>query len=306
MAYGSPRNIEEVEPYYTDIRGGRKPSQEQLDELKARYEAIGGPSLLNDITRRQAEALSAELEARRPGEYRVVVGMKHWHPFIADSVAGIGAGFDRVVGLVLAPHFSKKSIGEYESRIIAARDQHSLGFDLTMVRQWYDEPEFVELVAENLRATLEEWDGNDFQTGIFFTAHSIPARIVEQGDPYADQLEHSARLFSRAAGIGRFEVGWQSASATGEPWLGPDILTLLEEHALHGGRRALVAPVGFVSDHLEILYDVDVECVEAARRLHLELRRIPSPNDDPRFIEALANVVERAVGGPGGAADGIN
>lgn len=294
MAYGSPRTPDEVEPYFTDIRGGRPPSPQVLDELARRYNRIGGKSPLNEITREQADSLGNLLEQDHAGRYAVFTGMKHWHPYVADTVAEIAsAGTDKVVGLVLAPHFSKKSIGEYETRILNARQAAGANFDLTMVKSWYNEPAFVDLVAANLKQTLKGWDAADPGTCVFFTAHSIPARIVAEGDPYADQLADSAKVFAGAAGITNFTTGWQSESTTGEPWLGPDILRRLESFAEEGGKRAVVAPVGFVADHLEVLFDVDVECVEKAAELGIELRRIPSPNADPRFIRALADVVVR-------------
>jgi len=294
MAYGSPRTPDEIEPYFTDIRGGRPPSPQVLKVLADRYERIGGKSPLNEITREQAESLEELLEHEHPGDFAVFTGMKHWHPFVADSVARIvDAGITRVVGLVLAPHFSKKSIGEYEARILKARDGLGADLRLTMVKSWYDEPAFVDLVAENLKQSLNGWDASSPDTCVFFTAHSIPARIVAEGDPYADQLSDSAKVYAEAAGISNYTTGWQSESTTGEPWLGPDILVRLGTFAEQGGRRALIAPVGFVADHLEVLFDVDVECVERAAELGIELRRIPSPNADPRFVRALSDIVMR-------------
>lgn len=294
MAYGSPRTPDEVGPYFTDIRGGRPPSEGLLRELAERYARIGGTSPLNETTREQADGLQALLDAAHPGEYRVFTGMKHWHPYIAETIGRIAElGIKKVIAMVLAPHFSKKSIGEYEARILKAREATGASFDLTMVKSWYDEPSFVRLVAQNLTEALNGWDPADPGTCVFFTAHSIPARIVAEGDPYADQLADSARVFAEAAGIANFTTGWQSESTTGEPWLGPDILVRLSEFAGQGGKRAVVAPVGFVADHLEVLFDVDVECVERAQEVGLELRRINSPNADPRFIQALADVVMR-------------
>ena len=294
MAYGSPRTPDEIEPYFTDIRGGRPPSPQVLKVLADRYARIGGKSPLNEITQEQAESLEKLLEHENPGAYAVSTGMKHWHPFVADTVGKIAeAGIERVIALVLAPHFSKKSIGEYEARILKARDALGANFELTMVKSWYDEPAFVDLVAANLAETLQGWDTADPGTCVFFTAHSIPARIVAEGDPYADQLADSAKVFAEAAGVANYTTGWQSESTTGEPWLGPDILNRLETFAAEGGKRALIAPVGFVADHLEVLFDVDVECVEKAEELGIELRRIPSPNADRRFIRALADIVSR-------------
>lgn len=298
MAYGSPATPEEVEPYFTDIRGGRPPSQEALKVLQGRYERIGG-SPLSRITARQAESLQELLDEEHPGRFRVFVGMKHWHPFVGETVARIaGDGFREVIGLVLAPHYSSKSIGEYEQRVLAARQAAGASFKLQMVPSWYDEPVFVDLVAGNLRATLDGWDSGDPATQVFFTAHSIPARIIAGGDPYADQLRDSAGLYAAAAGTGRYRTAWQSASATPEPWLGPDLLDALETFRDDGGRRALVAPVGFVADHLEVLFDLDVEAAGRAGELGMQLRRIPSPNADPRFIRSLSNTVMRYAGQP--------
>lgn len=293
MAYGSPRTLDEVRDYFTDIRGGRSPSDEAVQELTERYRRIGGPSGLNEITQAQARGLANELEMRRSDRYEVHVGMKHWHPYIAEAVHNIAAaGIEKIIGLVLAPHYSAKSIGEYRERIEEAIGD--TGLKLDMVESWYDNPSFVTFVASNIHSTLEGWDPDDGATRVFFTAHSIPERIIAAGDPYAEQLSHSAKLFAEAAGISDFQTGWQSASNTPEPWIGPDILDILEEFAGAGGQRAVIAPVGFVCDHLEVLFDVDVECVEKAAELGIELRRIPSPNAHPSFIAALADVVQAA------------
>lgn len=297
MAYGSPRSLDEVAPYFKDIRGGRDPSPEAVAELTSRYEAIGGPSGLNEISVKQAGSLGQELERREPGRFQVFVGMKHWHPFIAETVADIAdKDIDRIVGVVLAPHYSAKSIGEYEHRIVSALEGLGSKAELQMVSSWYDQPAFVGLVGWNLRSALQGWDTQDATTHVFFTAHSIPERIVKAGDPYAQQLAASAKLYAEEGGASNWSVGWQSASPTGEPWIGPDILELLDDFAARGGRRALVAPVGFVSDHLEVLYDVDIECAQKARELGIGFRRIASPNDDPRLAEALADAVLEAAG----------
>ena len=292
MAYGGPRSLDEVEDYYTDIRGGRRPSPEALDDLMQRYERIGGLSPLPEITHRQADALGSALESAVPGRFRTYVGMKHWHPFVREAVDDITAdGADRVIGLVLAPHFSKMSIGGYEQRLLAAQSATGASFDVDMIPHWYDDDGFVAFAAENLRAALGDWDPADPATRVFFSAHSLPERILAEGDPYRDQLLESSGLIAEAAGVPNWEFAFQSQSHTGEPWLGPDVLTSLEAFAGRGGRRAVVSPIGFVADHLEVLYDVDVECVEQAGKLGIELRRTASPNDDPRFIQVLAGVV---------------
>jgi ferrochelatase len=296
MTYGSPRTLDEVEGYYTDIRGGRKPSPEAIEELSSRYARIGG-SPLPEITVRQARALESQLEDHPDGPVPVFVGMKHWHPFIAEAVDEVvAAGVDTLVGIALAPHYSRMSIGGYEDRVRAAREAKAAGFDLRMVQSWYQEPAFVEFVADRLRATLDGWDPSDESTRVFFSAHSLPERILASGDPYRDQLLDSAAMIAKAADVANWEFAFQSASHTGEPWLGPDVLERLEAFAGEGGRRAVIAPIGFTADHLEILFDVDVECAELARQLGLELRRLPSPNDDPAFIGVLADVARSALG----------
>jgi protoporphyrin/coproporphyrin ferrochelatase len=295
MTYGSPRTLDEVEGYYTDIRGGRRPNQEAVDELSSRYARIGG-SPLPEITVRQAQALESTLAGDAGGPVKVFVGMKHWHPFIAEAVDEIvAAGVDTLVGIALAPHYSRMSIGGYEDRVQAAKAAREADFDLRMVRSWYREPAFVEFVAGRLRKTLEGWDPSERATRVFFSAHSLPERILASGDPYRDQLLDSAATIAEAAGVGRWEFAFQSASHTGEPWLGPDILERLEAFGAEGGRRAVVAPIGFTADHLEILFDVDIECRELAERLGLDLRRLPSPNDDPGFIEVLAGIARDAL-----------
>ncbi|HWD09039.1 MAG TPA: ferrochelatase [Actinomycetota bacterium] len=292
MAYGGPRSLDEVEPYYTDIRGGRRPSSEALADLMTRYEKIGGLSPLPVITQRQADALGAQLEESNPGEYRTYVGMKHWHPFVAEAVDQVVAdGADRVIGLALAPHYSRMSIGGYEDRLKAAREKSGATFRLDMIHSWYENPLFVAFSAANLIKALGDWDPADPGTRVFFSAHSLPERILAEGDPYRDQLLASSAMIAGAAGAPNWEFAFQSQSQTGEPWLGPDVLTSLEAFAGRGGKRAVVAPIGFTADHLEVLYDLDVECVEAAAKLAIEFTRTDSPNDNPRFIDVLASVV---------------
>lgn len=296
MAYGSPHILDDLGAYYTDIRRGRPPTPAQLEELASRYRRIGGASPLNDITLRQAKAVEERLPALTGRQVPVHVGMKHWKPSIDTAVGEIvDAGVDTLVGIVLAPHFSNMSIGGYERQALAARDARGASFELRMVPQWYDEPGFVEFAAGRLATTLEGWDRGP-QTRVFFTAHSLPERILAEGDPYRDQLMESSKLIAEAAGDVHWELAFQSASATGEPWLGPDVVERLEAFAAEGGTHAVVAPIGFTADHLEVLYDVDVECAEAAGALGIGLRRLPSPNDDPAFADVLAGIAAKALG----------
>jgi protoporphyrin/coproporphyrin ferrochelatase len=274
MAYGSPATAEDVAAYLADIREGRSVSQEAIDELTERYRRIGGRSPLDEITEAQRAALERELEVP------VFVGMKHWRPRIADAVeAALAGGADTLVGLVLAPHFSRLSIAGYRERLEQALQG---GAELVFVESWHDHGPFLDVLAERVRG----FDGH-----VLFTAHSLPERILQDGDPYRDQLLETSRLVAEQAGLADWSFAFQSASTTGEPWLGPDILEELDTLAANGVQRVLVCPVGFVSDHLEILWDLDIEARERAAGLGLELERIESLNDDPVFIQALAALV---------------
>jgi ferrochelatase len=275
MAYGSPSRPEDVRPYLEDVRGGRSVSDEAVDELAERYRRIGGRSPLDDVTEAQRAALERELDLP------VFVGMKHWHPLIAEAVeAALAGGATCIVGLVLAPHYSRMSIGEYRERLEAAVAGRA---ELVLIESWHDHEAFVDVLADRVRGA-DAW--------VVFTAHSLPERILAEGDPYREQLLETSALVAERAGLERWSFAFQSASATGEPWLGPDVLEELERLRDLGVQRVLVAPVGFVSDHLEILWDLDVEARERAGELGLELERIASLNDDPAFVRALAELVE--------------
>jgi protoporphyrin/coproporphyrin ferrochelatase len=277
MAYGSPARPEDVRPYLEDVRGGRPVSNEAVEELAERYRRIGGRSPLDDVTEAQRSALEQELGTP------VFVGMKHWRPRVSEAVeSALAAGATRIVGLVLAPHYSRLSIGGYRERLEEALAGRA---ELVLVESWHDEPAFVDVLADRVRGT-DAW--------VVFTAHSLPERILADGDPYREQLLETSRLAAERAGLERWSFAFQSASSTGEPWLGPDVLEELGRLRAEGVDNVLVAPVGFVSDHLEILWDLDIEAREKAEELGLELTRIESLNDDPAFVRALANVVERA------------
>ena len=281
MAYGSPSTAEDVPAYLADIREGRPVSQEAVEELADRYRRIGGRSPLDEITEAQRAALEREL--RLP----VYVGMKHWRPRIAEAVeAALAAGAETLVGLVLAPHYSRLSIAGYRERLESALEGRA---ELVFVESWHDHEPFLDVLASRVRG----FDGH-----VVFTAHSLPERILGDGDPYREQLLETSRLVAERAGLMDWSFAFQSASATGEPWLGPDILEELDTLAANGVRRVLVCPVGFVSDHLEILWDLDVEAREKAAELGLELDRIESLNDDPEFVRALAGIVEKALSVP--------
>ena len=276
MAYGSPTTADDVPAYLADIREGRPVSQEAIEELTERYRRIGGRSPLDEITESQRAGLERELGLP------VLVGMKHWRPRIADAVeAALAGGVETIVGLVLAPHYSRLSIVGYRERLEdALRDRAELIF----VESWHVHDPFLEVLADRVRG----FDGH-----VVFTAHSLPERILRDGDPYRDQLLETSRLVAERAAIADWSFAFQSASATGEPWLGPDILEELDRLAANGVRRVLVCPVGFVSDHLEILWDLDVEARERAAELGVELDRVESLNDDPAFLRALAGLVRQ-------------
>ena len=275
MAYGSPSLPEDVRPYLEDVRGGRPVSDAAVEELAERYRRIGGRSPLDDVTEAQRAALERELGLP------IFVGMKHWRPRIAEAVeSALAGGATRIVGLVLAPHFSSMSIGEYRERLEAAVGGRA---ELVLIESWHDHEPFLEVLADRVRGT-EAW--------VVFTAHSLPERILREGDPYREQLLETSALVAERAGLERWSFAFQSASPTGEPWLGPDVLDELERLRDLAVERVLVAPVGFVSDHLEILWDLDVEARERAAELGLELERIESLNDDPAFVRALAGLVE--------------
>lgn len=279
MAYGSPERIEDIRPYLEDIREGRPVSDKAVEELTERYRRIGGRSPLDEVTERQRVALERELGLP------VYAGMKHWRPRIGDAVdTAISRGAERVVGVVLAPHYSALSIAGYRERLESALDGRA---DLRFIESWHDHDPFLDVLANRVRGT---------DAHVVFTAHSLPARILAMGDPYRDQLLETSRLIAERAGLERWSFAFQSASQTGEPWLGPDILEELVDLRARGIRKVLVAPVGFVSDHLEILWDIDVEARERAADLGLEFERIESLNDDPAFIRAVAELVRSTLG----------
>ena len=297
MAYGSPDNLEDVEAYYTHIRRGRKPSPEQLQNLIDRYKAIGG-SALNELTFAVARGVEERLNEAAAGReiFRAYVGMKHWHPYIEETVGRMAAdGIRRAVALVLTPQYSRMSVGEY---LRTARERAGqLGLTLAEVTHWWDEPAYLEFMAERVREAIAALppDARD-GVPVVYTAHSLPQRILQWDDPYPKELLATARAVSEAAGVAQWHFAYQSASQTGEPWLGPDILEKLEELRRAGARAVVVAPMGFVCDHLEVRYDIDVEAAARAKELGMRLVRTESPNAHPAFVAMLAGVVRRHAG----------
>ena len=279
MAYGSPERLADVPAYYADIRGGRPIRPELLADLVERYRRLGidESSPLNAITEATRAALEQQLGLP------VFTGMKHWTPRIAAAAeAALAAGARTVVGLVLAPHYSRLSIAGYRAQL---EDALAGRADLRFVESWHDDDGLVDFLAARVR---------DTDAHVVFTAHSLPARILDEGDPYQDQLLETARLVAERASLGEdWSFSYQSESATGEPWLGPDILDHLEDLHGRGVRDVLVCPIGFVSDHLEIRWDIDTEAQEKARELGMRLERIEMPNADPALVEVLAGIVRR-------------
>ena len=280
MAYGSPDRLEDVPAYYADIRGGRPIRPDLLEDLTARYRRLGieDRNPLNEITERTRAALQDELGLP------VFTGMKHWTPRIADAVeTALAGGAETLVGLVLAPHYSRLSIGGYRAQLQEALADRA---ELLFVESWHDDPGLVGFWAERLRGA---------DAHVVFTAHSLPARILDEGDPYRDQLLETARLVADAAGVAEWSFSFQSESPTGEPWLAPDVLDHLEALHAQGIERVVLAPIGFVADHLEIRWDLDTEAREKAEELGIDLRRIEMPNDEPGFVAVLAALVWRAL-----------
>jgi ferrochelatase len=280
MAYGSPERIDDVPAYYADIRGGRPISPEILENLVARYRRLGieDSNPLNAITERTRAALETELGMP------VFTGMKHWQPRIAEAADhAVAAGAETTVGLVLAPHYSRLSIGGYRSLLESGLGDRA---ELRFVDSWHDDDGFLDVLAGKVRGT---------EAHVVFTAHSLPQRILAEGDPYQQQLLETSRLVAERAGVGDWSFSFQSASPTGEAWLEPDILDHLTDLQRRGIRSVLVCPVGFVSDHLEIRWDIDTEAQDRAHELGLQLSRIEMPNDEPAFVAALAGIVRRAL-----------
>lgn len=296
MAYGTPRSPDEILPYYTDIRRGRVPTDEQLADLTRRYEAIGGVSPLAELTEAQRDAIQVALDAIAPGRYEVVLGLKHADPKIEAAVDELAArAVTSIVGAVLAPHYSAYSIGQYLGRVRDAAEPH--GIQVSGVESWATEPAFVDFLTDDLqrrRANLPQ------ATRVLFTAHSLPERIVSTGDPYIDELRSTAEVVAGRLGMVEgddWQIAWQSAGRTPEPWLGPDILEVIDElGASDDVDGVIVSSVGFVADHLEVLYDLDIEANDRARHVGLEFDRTASVNDAPAVMAALARRIHTAAG----------
>jgi ferrochelatase len=289
MAYGTPSSPEAIEPYYTRIRHGRAPTQELLDDLTRRYQAIGGISPLRERTDAQVNGIREQLEELAPGRFEVRFGSKYEPPLLEEPAASFVAdGFEKVIGLVLAPHSSSMSTVQYMER--AASQLADVEF--ITIGEWWDFPGFADLVAKRVRDALHEIPTERRESAlVLFSAHSLPERILANGDTYPEQLRASAREVAAAIGTTNWDIAWQSAGRTPEPWIGPDILDVLRTKAAEGVTDIVSCPIGFVSDHLEVLFDIDIEAQAVAHEVGLNVVRTKSLNDDPDFMRLLAEVV---------------
>jgi ferrochelatase len=295
MAYGTPYREDDLERYYTHIRRGRKPSPDMLNELRERYEAIGGISPLAKITKDQAIALEQRLnELHEDVEFHMYIGLKHIEPFVEEAVKQMADDeIEEAVSIVLAPHFSTFSVKSYNGR--AEEEAKRLGKTrIYSIESWYREPKFIDYWAKEIKAIYEQMDKEERDSAVLIvSAHSLPEKILTTGDPYPEQLKETAQLIAEQAGIQNYEIGWQSAGNTPDPWIGPDVQDLTRDLYKKGYRTFVYAPVGFVSDHLEVLYDNDYECKVVTDELGAAYYRPPMPNAQPAFIDALAKVVEK-------------
>lgn len=293
MSYGTPESLDQVEAYYTHIRRGRPPAPEQLKDLTNRYEAIGGFFPLRENTNNQVRALEDKLNLQHPDlQFVCYQGLKHAHPFIEDSVKQMAEdGINEAVGVVLAPHYSTMSVGSYNKR--AEETAEELGIKINFVKSYHLHPALIDALVTRVEKSLSLFEGvAKEKIRVIFSAHSLPEKILELNDPYPEQLLQTSRAITEQTGVSNWQFAWQSAGKTGIPWLGPDIQDVLKTiNQEEEVRNALICPIGFVSDHLEILYDIDIECQSIAKEFGMHLERTESLNVDPKYIEALADVV---------------
>ncbi len=299
MAYGGPDSLDDVPAYLQDIRGGRPTPQELVDEITERYRAIGGKSPILGITNAQARSIERELNASDDGAtYRTYVGMRHWTPYIAEVVPSIlDDGVDLIAGAVMAPHFSRMSVGAYMGKLDKAISDAGADVPVVQVKSWKDEPDFIDAVAakvdQGLNDKFSELDRDDVL--VLFTAHSLPARVVESGDPYREEILTSVELVAKQLGLSNYRFAFQSQGATADPWLGPSVEETLEELKQNNVTNVLLCPIGFVCDHVEVLFDVDIEHREQAEALGIRMERTEMLNDDPGLAKAVASAVRSAV-----------
>jgi ferrochelatase len=299
MAYGGPNALDEVPGFLADIRRGRPTPAELQAEISERYAAIGGRSPILELTRAQSAGIERELKRGGDGrDYRCYVGMRHWHPYIEDVVPEmLDQGVDVVVGAVMAPHYSRMSVGAYMGKLEKAVKERGAEVPIAQVRSWKDEPDFISSVAAKIReAMAEKFPGRELnEVPVLFTAHSLPARVLESGDPYRDEILASVELVAAEVGLTNYRFAFQSQGATADPWLGPTVEETLKEVAGAKQRELLLVPIGFVCDHVEVLFDVDIEHRHQAEELGIRLERTDMLNDDPGLVRAVARAVRAAV-----------
>jgi ferrochelatase len=291
MAYGGPDNLEEVEPYLMDVRGYRPTSPEIVHEVRERYREIGGRSPILERTRAQADALQNVLNEQGQN-FKVFVGMRHWHPFLAETLTEIRKqGIDQVVALVMAPHYSRMSIQAYYQKI----EEANSGVQIAPIYDWHLLPEYLNALTDHVKAALRRFpDSVRADVPVIFTAHSLPERILEWGDPYPSQLLATTEALMEQLGPRPHEFAYQSAAISNIPWLGPDAAQVMERYAAEGVRHILICPIGFVCEHVEILYDIDIEYQRLAKKLGMHLERIEMLNNSPEMIRGLARLVRRS------------
>lgn len=294
MAYGTPYKEEDLERYYTHIRHGRTPSEEMIEDLRGRYEAIGGISPLAKITMDQAKSLEEHLNSLQDEiEFNMYLGLKHIEPFVEDAVEQMHKdGIEEAVSIVLAPHFSTFSVKSYNGRAKETAEKLG-GPSITSVESWYDEPKFIKYWVEKVKDTFAGMSEEEREDAVLIvSAHSLPERILKSGDPYPQQLEETAKMIAEGAGVEHYAVGWQSEGNTPDPWLGPDVQDLTRDlHEEKGYKTFVYTPVGFVADHLEVLYDNDYECKVVTDEIGASYYRPEMPNAKPEFIDAMADVI---------------
>ena len=288
MAYGGPNHIDEVEPYLLDVRGHRPTAPEIIHEVRERYREIGGRSPILKQTQAQANALESTLNTSGK-DFKVFVGMRHWHPYITDVLEEMHSqGIERAVGLVMAPHYSRMSIGAYYKKI----DEANLPIVFSRVEDWHVQPGYLNALADRVHAALQRFPEEiRAQVPVIFTAHSLPEKILEWNDPYPTQLRETVSALMERLGSQPHEFAYQSAAISSEPWLGPDASEVIERFASEGKRDILLCPIGFVCEHVEILYDIDIVYQNLAKSLNVHLERIQMLNTAPEMIEGLAKLI---------------
>ena len=293
MAYGAAASLDDIPAFLRDILGGRAPSDELVAEVRERYRLMGGKSPLVDITRRQAQALAAELNGGGTEPVRVYIGMRHSAPTILEAVESLKAdGVERVIALPMTPYLSALSVGAYMTKLQEAMKEGDARAEVIKVDSWHDQPFLIEAFSRKLREALDRFSPAEREeVEVLFSAHSLPERILKDKDPYPGQLLATAAMVAQACGLRRYRFAFQSKGRTSEPWLGPDVAEELDLLRATGVRSVLVAPIGFISDHMETLYDDDILYRGQAERLGLRFERAAALNDDPLLVRALAAVV---------------